>query len=302
MPLTTGAKPLRLMRSLMFVPANRENMIERAHQALADVIVLDMEDSVPPAEKEAARAMVEKAVPTLKAAGKTVHVRVNHLETGLTRDDMAAAISADLDAIAFPKAEGGQHIRDLDVLMREQETKKQLKAGAIALIPSIESAQGVLRCEEIAQASTRLAAISLGAYDYTADLGVNRTSDGRELEYARRVIVHVCIAYGLQALDTPYGDFRDEQGLIAETEYVKSIGMKGKYVIHPAQIEQVNRIFRPTDEEVENARKVVEAFKEAVARGHASVQVDGRMVDIPVARRAEDLLAYANQIAAREKA
>lgn len=290
------------MRSLMFVPANRENMVERAHQAAADVIVLDLEDSVPPAEKEAARAMVVKAVPSLRAAGKTVHVRVNHLETGLTKDDIAAAVCAELDAIAFPKAEGGQHIRDLDVLIREQETKKQLKAGEIALIPSIESARGVLRCEEIAQASTRLAAISLGAYDYTVDLGVTRTNDGRELDYARRVIVHVCAAYGLQALDTPYGDFRDEQGLIAETEYVKSIGMKGKYVIHPAQIEPVNRIFRPTEEEIEHARKVVAAFKEAVERGHASVQVDGRMVDIPVAKRAEDLLSYAEQIASKESA
>jgi citrate lyase subunit beta / citryl-CoA lyase len=285
----------------MFVPANRENMIERAHQAQADIIVLDLEDSVPPGEKETARAMVQKAVPSLRAAGKTVHVRVNHLDTGLTKDDIAAAVGADLDALAFPKAEGGQHIRDLDVLIREQETKHKIKAGTIALIPSIESARGVLRCEEIARASTRLAAISLGAYDYTVDLGVTRTSDGRELEYARRVILHVCAAYGLQALDTPYGDFRDQAGLIAETEYVKSIGFKGKYVIHPAQVEPVNRIFRPTEEEVENARKIIAAFDEAVGRGHASVQLDGRMVDIPVAQRARDLLSYAEQISARDE-
>jgi citrate lyase subunit beta / citryl-CoA lyase len=285
----------------MFVPANRENMIERAHQAQADIIVLDLEDSVPPGEKETARAMVQKAVPSLRAAGKTVHVRVNHLDTGLTKDDIAAAVGADLDALAFPKAEGGQHIRDLDVLIREQETKHKIKAGTIALIPSIESARGVLRCEEIARASTRLAAISLGAYDYTVDLGVTRTSDGRELEYARRVILHVCAAYGLHALDTPYGDFRDQAGLIAETEYVKSIGFKGKYVIHPAQVEPVNRIFRPTEEEVENARKIIAAFDEAVGRGHASVQLDGRMVDIPVAQRARDLLSYAEQISARDE-
>jgi citrate lyase subunit beta / citryl-CoA lyase len=285
----------------MFVPANRENMIERAHQAQADIIVLDLEDSVPPGEKETARAMVQKAVPSLRAAGKTVHVRVNHLDTGLTKDDIAAAVGADLDALAFPKAEGGQHIRDLDVLIREQETKHKIKAGTIALIPSIESARGVLRCEEIARASTRLAAISLGAYDYTVDLGVTRTSDGRELEYARRVILHVCAAYGLQALDTPYGDFRDQAGLIAETEYVKSIGFKGKYVIHPAQVEPVNRIFRPTEEEVENARKIIAAFDEAVGRGHASVQLDGRMVDIPVAQRARDLLSYAELISARDE-
>jgi citrate lyase subunit beta / citryl-CoA lyase len=288
------------MRSLMFVPANRENMIERAHQAQADVIVLDLEDSVPPGEKESARAIVQKAVPSLKAAGRTVHVRVNHLDTGLTKDDVAAAVCPELDGLAFPKAEGAQHIRDLDVLIRQHETEKQIKAGSIALIPSIESAKGVLRCEEIALASNRLAAISLGAYDYTVDLGVARTNEGRELEYARRVIVHVCAAYGLQALDTPYGDIRDEQGLIAETEYVKAIGFKGKYLIHPGQIEAVNRIFRPTDDEIESARRIVAAFDEAMGRGHASVQVDGRMVDIPVAKRARDLLSLAEQIGARE--
>ena len=291
-----------LMRTLLFVPANRENMVERAHGAAADVIVLDMEDSVPPAEKEAARQIVRKAVPSLKAAGKTVHVRVNHLETGLTRDDVLAAVCPDLAGLAFPKAEGAQHIRDLDVIIREAETKSGVRPGTVALIPSIESARGVLRCEEIALASTRLAGISLGAYDYTADLGVARSNDGRELDYARRVIVHCCAAYGLQALDTPYGDFRDEPGLIAETEYVKSIGFKGKYVIHPAQIEAVNRIFRPRDEEVENARKIVAAFDEAVERGHASVQVEGRMVDIPVAKQAKDLIAYAEEIAQKEQA
>ncbi len=288
-----------LMRTLLFVPANRENMIERAHGAQADVIVLDMEDSVPPAEKMTARDLVRKNLPSLRAAGKTVHVRVNHLDTGLTRDDIMAVVSPDLAGLAFPKAEGAQHIRDLDVMIREAETNSGVRPGTVVLIPSIESAKGVLRCEEIALASTRLAAISLGAYDYTADLAVARRPDGRELEYARRVIVHCCTAYGLQALDTPYGDFRDEPGLVAETEYVKSIGMKGKYLIHPAQVEPVNRIFCPSDEEIESARKVVAAFDEAVERGHASVQVDGRMVDIPVAKRAKDLLAYAEEIAAK---
>ncbi len=291
------------VRTILFVPANRENMVERAHQARADVICLDMEDSVPPGpEKENAREIVRKAVASLKAAGQTVQVRVNHLDTGLTRDDIEAAVCPELDSLAFPKAEGGQHIRDLDVLIREQEVHKGVKPGTIGLVPSIESALGVLRCEEIAKASTRLTGISLGAYDYTVDLGVARRPDGRELEYARRVIVHVCAAYGLQSLDTPYGDFRDEPGLITETEYVRSIGFKGKYLIHPSQIEPVNRIFRPSDEEVEHARKVVAAFDEALAQGRGSVQVDGRMVDIPVAKRARDLLEQAEQMARRDEA
>ncbi len=291
---------MQLMRTILFVPANRENMVERAHQAAADIICLDMEDSVPPAEKANAREIVRRAVPSLSAAGRTVQVRVNHLDTGLTAEDIAAAVCPELHSLAFPKAEGGQHIRDLDVLIREQELKKGVKPGTIGLIPSIESALGVLRCEEIARASTRLTGISLGAYDYTADLGVARRPDGRELEYARRVIVHVCAACGLEPLDTPYGDFRDEPGLIAEAEYVRSIGFRGKYLIHPAQIDPVNRVFRPAEEEVEHARRVVAAFDEAVAQGHASAQVDGRMVDTPVAKRARDLITYAEQIARSE--
>src|SRR5262249_49855915 len=152
---------------------------------------------------------------------------------------------------------------------------------------------------EIAQASTRLYGIGLGAYDYVADLGVEKRPDGRELEYARRVIVHCCIAYGLVPIDSVYGDFRDEQGLVADSEYAKSIGFKGKYVIHPGGAEAVNRIFAPSDAEVEWAHKVITAFDSAMAQGHASVQVDGRMVDIPVAKRAHDILDYAAAIEAK---
>jgi citrate lyase subunit beta/citryl-CoA lyase len=290
-----------LMRTLLYVPVNRENMVQRAHGLGADVICLDLEDSVPPGEKEAARQFLGDAIRSLKAAGKSVHVRINHLDTGLTRDDVLAAVCPELDGLAFPKAEGAQDVRDLDVMIREAETKNGVKPGSVVLIPAIESARGVLRCEEIALASTRLAGIAMGAYDYAADLGVNRRNDGRELEYGRRVVVHCCAAYGLQAIDSPYADFRDEPGLVAETEYIQTIGFKGKYVIHPAQIDPVNRIFRPSDEDVEDARKVVAAFDEAVERGHASVQIEGRMIDTPVAKRARELIAYANEIAEGER-
>ena len=288
------------MRSLLFVPANRPNMVERAHAAPADVICLDLEDSVPPAEKAAARDAIRAAVPSLKAAGRSVHVRLNHLDTGLAGDDLAAAVCPELDGLAFPKAEGGQQIRDLDVLLRQQELQKGVKPGSILLFPSIETARGVLRCEEIATASSRIGGVSLGAYDYALDLGVAHRADGREIEYARRVVVHVCTAYGIIPLDGVFGDFRDEAGLVADVEYARSIGMKGKYVIHPAQIEPVNRGFSPSDAELEEARQIVAAFDEALARGHASVQVDARMVDIPVANRARALIEQAAALSRRD--
>lgn len=292
---------MNLYRSLIFVPGIRENMIEKARGFAADVIVLDLEDSVPPVEKEQARQIVRRAIPVLAGLGHSVHVRVNPVDSGLARDDLAAVVCPELSGIGLPKAESAQDVRDIDVLIREQELERGVKPGALALIPAIESARGVLRCEEICRASTRLAAITLGADDYTADLGVHRTREGRELDYARQVMVVCARAAGILALDTPFADFRDEEGLVRESEWVRSLGLKGKYLIHPSQIEPVNRVFRPTEEEVAYARRVVAAFEEEVARGHAAVQVDGRMVDTPVAKRARALIELAEAIEARER-
>jgi citrate lyase subunit beta/citryl-CoA lyase len=291
---------LHLYRSLVFVPGIRENMIEKARAFDADVIVLDLEDSVPPAEKEQARQIVRRAIPTLAALGHTVHVRVNPVGSGLARDDLAAVVCPELAGIVLPKAESPQDVRDIDVLIREQELERGVKPGTPALIATIESARGVLRCEEICRASTRLAAITLGADDYTADLGVHRTREGRELDYARQVMAVCARAADILALDTPFADFRDEEGLIRESEWVRSLGFKGKYLIHPGQIGPVNRVFRPTEEEVAYARRVLDAFEEAVARGHGAVQVDGRMVDPPVAKRAQALIELAEAIEAHQ--
>jgi citrate lyase subunit beta/citryl-CoA lyase len=284
------------MRTLLFVPAHRENMVQKAHEVPADVICLDLEDAVPPAEKAQARDTVRASIESLKAAGKQVHVRVNHLDTGLTRSDLAAAVGPGLDGLLFPKARGGAHVRELDVLIREQELHNGVRPGTIVLIPMIESARAVLRCEEIALASTRIAALALGGEDYAADLGVARTPAANELEYARRIVVHCAVAYGLQPLDGIYPTLRDEAGLRADAAYARSIGMKGKYVIHPEQVEPLNRAFSPTPQELAAARKIVTAYDEAMGRGIGVIDVDGQMVDVPVANRARDLLAYAEAI------
>lgn len=287
-----------IARSLLFVPANRPRMVDHALEAAADVIVLDLEDSVPIGEKVAARETLRDSIERLKAAGKTVQVRINHLETGLTRDDLQAAVGPGLHSIAFPKAESAAQIRELDVIIREMELKSGVRPGTALLFPQIETARGVLRCEDIAQASSRIAGLACGGEDYTRDLGVARTRDGRELDYLRRVVVHVCVAYGLLPLDTVFADFSDEAGLVAETEFVQSIGFKGKYLIHPSQIAPVNRALTPTDDEIQLARIRLAAFDEALARGEGSVQVDGRMIDEPVAQRARDLLEYARAVGA----
>lgn len=284
-------------RTLLFVPANRENMVRRAHEATADVIVLDLEDAVTPDEKPAARATVRESIESLRAAGKTVHVRVNHLETGMTREDLEAAIGPGLAGILFPKAQSAADIRDLDVLIREQEYHREgVKPGDTVLIPMIETARAVLRCEDIATASSRIAGLALGGEDYCADLGIPRTKEGRELEHIRRTMVHVCAAYGLRALDGIYAPLGDEEGLRADAAYSRSIGFKGKYVVHPEQVSPVNEVYSPTPAEVEAAKRLVSAFEEAVRQGHGTVKIDGQMVDVPVANRARELLAYAEAI------
>jgi citrate lyase subunit beta / citryl-CoA lyase len=288
---------MTLLRTLLFVPANRDSMLAKARTLPADVIVVDLEDAVPPAEKESARNRVRGAVESLKAAGKSVHVRVNHLTTGLTKDDLTAAVVPGLDGILLPKVNGASQVRELDVLLRQQELHSGMRPGAVALFPMIETARGVLRCEEIALASTRIAGLSLGGEDYAADLGIARTPEGRELHHARHVIVHVCAAYRLRALDAIYAYLRDQAGLLADAQSARSIGFSGKYVIHPDQIEPVNRVFSPGLEEVETARKIVSAFEDAQAKGLGTLDVDGRMVDIPVVQRARALLEAAEAIA-----
>jgi citrate lyase subunit beta/citryl-CoA lyase len=172
----------------------------------------------------------------------------------------------------------------------------------VRTIPIIESARGLLRCEDIARASDRLSALSIGGEDYTAELGVRRDSRGAALAHLRYVVVQVAVAYGLIPIDTPYGDTRDEKGLGAEARLAKSIGFKGKYVIHPGQVAAVNRIFTPSRDEVAEARRVVEAAEAGAARGLGSVSLDGRMIDAPVVARARRLLAAAEAIAGRGRA
>ncbi len=284
------------MRTLLFVPSQRANMVQKAAAIPADVIVLDLEDAVPPNEKEAARTTLRASIDSLKAAGKTVHVRVNHLDTGLTADDLSAAIGPGLDGLLFPKAQGATQIRELDVMIRERELHGGVRPGTIALIPLIETARAVLRCEEIAMASTRITGLAFGGEDYAADLGVARTPQANEFEYARRVIIHCAIACGLQPLDGIYATLHDEPGLVADATHARSIGMKGKYVIHPDQVVPVNDVFAPTAQELAAARKIVDAYDAAMQGGIGVIDVDGQLVDVPVANRARDLLTYAQAI------
>ena len=281
-----------VLRSLLFVPAGRERMLEHAQTARADALVLDLEDAVPQRQKASARALAKRWIPKLARRSRPVFVRVNGLASGFTRDDLMAVVSKQLAGVVLPKTDAPQDLRDLDVLLREAEMAAGVRPGDVRTIALIESARSVLRCEEIARASDRLLALSVGGEDYTRDIGARRDAGGVALQHIRATVVQVAAAYALLSIDTPYTALGDDAGLAEDARIARAIGLKGKYAIHPAQAPIINRAFTPSKEEADEAARIVEAF-DAAADG--AISVDGRMVDAPIVERARAVLAAAKR-------
>jgi citrate lyase subunit beta/citryl-CoA lyase len=194
------------------------------------------------------------------------------------------------------KTESAAAVRQLDVLLREQELIHEVKPGTVDLIVAIESAVALLRCEEISRASTRISGLMLGGEDFAFDMGIRRTKESHELTHARSTIAICARAAGLQAFDTPWAHIDDIDGLVAEAAQARSLGSSGKYVIHPKHIQPVHDVFSPSEEEIVYARRVLEAWDEAVAKGDGAIQLDGHMVDRPIAERAKHIIEQAEAI------
>ena len=291
-----------LLRSLIFVPGNRPNMLERALSFNADIVIVDLEDSVPPAEKLNARDLAREWVPKLHRGGRQVMVRVNSLDTGLTGDEVAAVVGPDLYGLSIGKTESVWDIRETDRILTAAESSAGLDSGQIRLIPWIENARAVMGAQEIAVASPRVVAIAFGAEDYTNDMGIRRTDTGQEVYFPRSIVPVAARAAGVASLDSPYVLFRDEEGLRNDAQVSRQLGYAGKFAIHPAQLEIINETFGPSPEEVDYARRVVEIWSRAEAEGRGSVALDGRMIDVPVLKRAENLLALAEAIEGQSRA
>jgi citrate lyase subunit beta/citryl-CoA lyase len=298
------------LRTLLFVPGNRQNMIDKARHLPADVIVLDLEDSVPSSEKASARAVVSDSLPGLARGSRgeggeqkrrRVFVRINSIASGLAPEDLEAVITEGIDGISQPKPSSASDIREAAAIIERLEKERGMEEGHVKLIPWVETAKGLIHAFDIASASPRVVGISFGAEDFTLDTGMERTAEGTELLYPKTMVVIAARAADVIAIDTPYNDFRDEAGLIKEARLARRLGFEGKFLIHPSQIETVNRIFRPSPEEVDNARRVVAAFEAAEAQGFASTSLEGKMIDTPIANRARKLLMVADSIAQREK-
>lgn len=291
---------MELLRSLLFVPGNRAKMIDKAKSLPADALVLDLEDSVPIAEKEAARQLVRSSLPGLALKGQRVFVRINSLSTALTEDDLEGTVSPGLDGISLPKVESAEDVRKLETLIETLEEKRGLDRGHLKLIVEVETARGILNVFEVAGASSRLVGVGFGANDFAADMGIKRSQEGTELLYPRSMIAIAARAADVMALDGVYLDFRDEEGLIRDANLGRQLGFTGKFVIHPSQIEPINQVFRPSPDEIAEAQRVVTAFDAAVAQGAGSTSLNGRMIDIAVAQKARKTLALAEAIAKRE--
>jgi len=283
---------LDILRSLQFVPGNRRDMLEKSCTFDADVLVPDLEDSVPPREKTAALKLVEEFIPRLSVRNQKIVVRINSFDTGLTAKELECIVGPRLYGVSLGKVDSDWHIRECSRLLEAHESRLDMQLGSIKLIPWIENAMGVLRAVSIAKASPRVVAIAFGAEDYTNDMSIQRTHDGEEVKFPRSMVPIAARAAGIIALDTPYVRFRDIPGLRQETESALTLGYKGKFSIHPAQLDTINSVFTPKLDDVEYARRVIEAWKRAESEGKGSLSLDGEMVDAPIVKRAYGLLEW----------
>lgn len=288
-------------RSSLILPVNVPRFVDRAWNRNADAIVLDLEDSVPAAEKAAARKLVKDSIPIAARGGAEVAVRVNN-EPGLLDDDVDAAVHPGLDNLHLPKAESAEQIRTLAARVERLERARGLPAGHVRFSLALETPVGLLAARELATASDRVRSMSVGVEDYCLALGVEPSPDGMELMYPVSYVVTVCKAVGIEAtgLVGSIAGFRDLATFEGAATRARQLGCEGAGCIHPDQVLVLNRVFTPDPDKADYARRVVEAFEDGVRKGTASVNLDGKMVDVPVYKRALVILERARAVAATD--
>ncbi len=278
-----------MRRTMLFLPGNNPGMIQVGGVFDADAVILDLEDAVSPLEKDAARLLVARALKTIDYGKSEKFVRINPLSSG-GEADIRAIIPCCPDGLMLPKVENAQELLQEIALIEKTEAAGQ---SPVKIIPLIETPLGLAKVAEIAFAHPRIAALALGAEDYTAALGAVRTASGGEILTARSLVANAAAAAGIDSIDTPFTDAQDEDGLLADTLTAKNMGFKGKLAINPRQVDIIHQAFAPTDKEINWAQRVVYALEEAKKQGLGVVAVDGKMVDAPVVLRAERILSLA---------
>ncbi|MEJ1158847.1 HpcH/HpaI aldolase/citrate lyase family protein [Prosthecomicrobium sp. N25] len=288
-------RPPDLRRSVLFVAGADARAHADAIDARADVLVQDLEDFTPPTLKDEARRRSSALFARARAAGSIVAVRVNRLDDG-GLEDLDAVIAGEPALILLPKADGGRQIIALADAIEQREVAQGLRPGGIEIVPTAETALGVVRLEEMAQASARVRSCLLGAEDLAADLMAERGPDGDELAYARRRFLLECRAAGIEPIDAPY-TYSDEAGCERETLRSRRLGYRCKSTVTPAHVGAIHRVLTPGEEQIEAARRVVAGFEAARAEGKDRALVDGLWIEPPAYRNAQRLLARADQFA-----
>lgn len=285
-----------MRRSLLFLPGNTPNMLINGSCLGADAVIFDLEDAVSPAEKDAARILVRNTMTYMDFRGCERVVRINGIDTPYWKEDLDEILPCRPDLILLPKTGSAADIREADAYITETEKRLGLAAGAVGLVALIETALGVENAFAIASASPRVAALFLGAEDLTADLRCKRTKEGREIEYARTRLVTAARAAGVDVYDTPFTDVNDDEGIETDAALAKALGFTGKASISPRHVEVINRVFSPSQAEIDYAYEVMEAIRLAKEQGKGAVALRGKMIDAPIVERARQTIAMAQEM------
>ena len=292
---------MELLRTFIFAPGNHPRKVEKVFGLGADAVILDLEDAVAVNEKVGARqAVVEAMKKPRQCKG---YVRINASDTPFCYGDLLAVVGDWLDGIVLPKVESAAQLLTIDWLLAQLEHERSLTVGHIDLMPIIETGKGLAAVREIATAGSRVRRLSFGAADYTHDMGMNWTLEENELTPARAEIVLASRVAGIEPpIDTVFAHVgKHLDALRRTTQLARDLGFQGKLCIHPEQVQPIHAIFTPTEKEIAEARKVVEAFEAAEASGSASIRVEGRFIDYPIVEKAKRVLAIAEQIGTKDK-
>lgn len=283
------------LRSWMFCPGDKQRFLDKSEVSGTDVVMFDLEDGVIWSQKPEARLMVKEQLKKTPWNGPLRYVRVNAPSTGLTAEDIMTVASAGLDGICLTKVESPEDVVHAAGILEAAEIERGIPKGQIRILAAIESANSLFQAQSIAKAHERVIGIIFGAEDYALDIGypANRVAEASELLHARSIIVNAAASARVLSVDGVFPNLNDPDGLHADALQARRLGFTSKSTFNPRQIEMLNKQFSPTEEEIAYARKVAEAFKEAEARGDASVAVGGQLVDLPIVMRAIRLLEAA---------
>jgi citrate lyase beta subunit len=278
---------------LLFMPGDDRHKIEKGAASKVDSVIMDLEDGVALSSKPAARETVATALREVNF-GKTERiVRINPVGSALYVDDLRQTVEGHPDGYVLPKIESAGQIREVSQWLADVELANNWPNGSIALLPIVESARGILNLRDIAESDPRIVALIFGAEDLAGDIGAKRTPDGWEVFYARSAVVLHAKAFGLQAIDTVYVDLQDVDGLTTDTEQALYMGYTGKLAIHLRQVDPIQSVFTPSEEEIQQAQRLIHAYHGYLQAGTGAFQLDGKMVDMPIVRAAEAVLARA---------